>query len=70
MEQRIEAFNKKREMRSNLLTVEINVIWLRPLGCTKRQNLTMLFLPDMRLTERCGKVKITRLERDTARGHK
>lgn len=66
----LKAFNKKRDMRSNVFIIEINVSWLRPSGRTKRQTLTRLFLPDVHLTERQEKVQRKRLERDTSRGHK
>ena len=32
----IETFYKKRDMKSNVLITEINVIWLRPPRCPKR----------------------------------
>lgn len=59
----MKAFNKNRDIRSNIFIIEIKFIWLKPSGCTKRQNLTILFLPDMHLTQRHGKVKIKRPER-------
>lgn len=51
----MKALNKYKDIRSNILIIKINVICLRPSGCTKRQNLTILSLPDMHLTERHGK---------------
>ena len=69
-QKRIGAFNKKRDMRSNVPITDINVIWLKPPGCTKRQDLPLLFLAEMHLAERHEKGKIKQLERDPSRGHK